>query len=159
RRWSSSTRGPTWDPIPRPALRSALRPWRSGEPGGAGRAADDMRHPGRPALLLLLGVLGLLVKWLDRSPAVLSGQVCTAAGPVEGARVRIKGRPAMTWTDGAGAFRLPGLFRQSDRVTAATAGYLIAGASASQKPLVLRLTRLPTDDWDRYQWVRPEPDP
>jgi hypothetical protein len=118
-----------------------------------------MQHLRRLPLLLLFGLVGLLLARSAPPDAGVAGTVRDAAGPVEGARVRGKGRAGFVLTDAAGRFWLPGLFRDSDRLTAAKPGHLIAGSSAARRPLSLDLSPLPAEDAEGYRWVGPEPDP
>jgi hypothetical protein len=120
------------------------------------------------ALLIVAVILGLPFWWFERetpspSPAVrdeIAGEVRDDDGPIAGAIVRIKGRAVATTSDEQGRFRLPSATaRAAGRVTAAKDGYFIAGASAQVHPLVLRLSRLPLEDCERYAWVDPTPDP
>jgi hypothetical protein len=118
-----------------------------------------MRQLRRLPLLLLLGLAGVLLAQSLPPPAELDGSVRGPDGPVAGARVRGKGRAASVVTDAAGRFRLPGLFRDADRVTATRDGYRIAGAATGHRPLVLDLLPPPAEDREDYRWVAPEPDP
>jgi hypothetical protein len=118
-----------------------------------------MQHLRRLPLLLLLVPAGLFLALPGPPPAGLAGTVRDPAGPVEGARVRGKGRSDFVLTDAAGRFRLPGAFRESDRVTAAKEGRVIAGSPAGRRPLALDLAAPPAEDCERYRWVGPEPDP
>jgi Cytochrome c554 and c-prime len=122
-----------------------------------------MRRAGGLALVLLLGLLGLLL-WraaapLPAEPEGIAGEVRDAGGPVAGARVRLKGTERTALTGADGRFHLPGPFSRSDRVTAWKDGSLIAGAPADRRPLTLTLAPLPQDDCERYGWVDPSPDP
>jgi len=89
----------------------------------------------------------------------LSGRVVDAAGPVQGARVRIKGRSASTLTDRRGQFLLPLSAEGVERVTASKTGYLIQGIAPGSDPLWIDLQRLPLDDYVGYHWVDPTPNP
>jgi hypothetical protein len=117
-----------------------------------------MSHPRWLPLLLLFALIGLALGQASRPGAVLSGEVRDSAGPVGGAHVRLKGHPASVLTDPTGRFLLSVPLDDPVRFTAAREGYLIAGAPASQRPLVLDLTRQPAADCERYSWVGPEPD-
>src|SRR5262245_25914384 len=122
-----------------------------------------MRRAGGLALVLLLGLLGLLL-WraatpLPAEPEGIAGEVRDAGGPVAGARVRLKGTERTAQTGADGRFLLPGPFSPSDRVTAWKDGFLISGAPADRRPLLLTLAPLPQDDCERYEWVDPSPDP
>jgi hypothetical protein len=118
-----------------------------------------MQHLRRLPLVLLLGFAGVFLTQSSQPPAGLAGTVRGPDGPVAGARVRGKGRPGSVLTDADGRFRLPGLFRDTERVTASAAGHIIAGAPASRRPLLLDLLPLPAEDSDTYRWVDPAPDP
>lgn len=118
-----------------------------------------MRHLRWLPLLLCLGLLGLLPGLASRPRPVVPGLVRDPDGPVEAARVRIKGRAGVAVTNATGRFLLPGPFRDTDRITAAREGYLIAGAPAGTRPLVLDLQRPPAEDSESYRWVGPGPDP
>jgi hypothetical protein len=109
-------------------------------------------------LLLLLALLGLVLGRAPRPVATLTGQVRDVAGPVAGARVRVKGQAASVLTDATGQFMLRGPFGTADRVTAAREGWVIAGAAVSRRPLVLDLAPLPRQDGESYAWVGPAPD-
>lgn len=106
-------------------------------------------------LLALLAGLALLAR-PSSSLSLLEGRVFEEAGPVAGARVRLKGTATTTRTDAAGRFHLP---RQSPRrrATAWKQGYFIGGSRTSG-PLSIRLTRLPAEDDPEYEWVDPTPD-
>jgi hypothetical protein len=122
----------------------------------------------RPAifpLFLLLAVLAVaLFRPLSPPPpfsAPVYGIVRDNDGPVAGARVRFKGAADSTLTDADGRFRLspvadapgsPGMCR----LTAWKDGYLIAGLRLTGRP-ILRLTPLPREDHDGYEWVDPAP--
>jgi Cytochrome c554 and c-prime len=86
------------------------------------------------------------------------GQVIDDAGPVGGAVVRIKGKRDFSHTDADGHFRLPRP-PTVERITAAKEGYFIAGIPSDAEPLLIRLTRLPSEDCARYAWRDPTPDP
>ena len=118
-----------------------------------------MRLSSRGGLLILLLVLAVLAGGTTASPSLLRGTVSDDTGPVAGARVRIRGRPFLTWSDGAGRFTLPGPLRPGERVTAAAEGHVIAGAPTDRQPLVLHLKPQPSEDCERYRWVASEPDP
>jgi hypothetical protein len=119
-----------------------------------------------PRFLALAAVLaaGLPLWWagrddIERPPEEeITGEVRDDDGPIPGATVRVKGRPESIVTDAEGRFRLT-VPRGARRVTASKDGYLIAGASTVDRPLVLLLQRLPATDCERYTWVDPTPDP
>jgi hypothetical protein len=104
--------------------------------------------------LILGGLLALRGKMRTSGPW---GYVIGHAGPVAGARVRLRGTASSTTTDASGRFRLPAA--PGRRVTAAADGFLIAGARGIDAPLNLRLTPLPREDNPEYEWVDPAPDP
>lgn len=115
------------------------------------------------AIAVVLAVIGLplwlIEKMRPTSPEnELIGEVHDEHGLVANASVRIKGSSVTAITDAGGRFRLPRPAGPA-RVTASKDGYFIAGVSASESPLVLRLHRLPEEDCDRYQWVDPTPNP
>jgi hypothetical protein len=116
----------------------------------------------RPSVLLLFSLLaGLAVALLRphssaRSNSVpLLGVVRDENGPVSGATVRIKASAISAVSNSRGGFRLPST--ASDRqVTAWKDGYLIAGTRSKRRP-ILRLTPLPPQDNESYEWVDPTP--
>jgi hypothetical protein len=120
-----------------------------------------------PALALLLGLLaGLAAFALGRrvvhSPvgsAEVTGQVVAEGRPLAGALVRVKGSAVTARADSAGRFRLPFPTSPSARITAWHEGHLIGGARLRPGPLTLRLSALPGDDHDAYEWVGPTPRP
>ena len=105
--------------------------------------------------------------WLDHLPgrfsklpaqqSGLSGWVVGPDGPLAGARVRLKGRSEIVFTDRRGRFRLLHQEDQDQAVTAWKEGYFIQGAAAGVDPLVLSLVPLPADDFADYKWVDPTP--
>jgi hypothetical protein len=110
-------------------------------------------------LLLLLVPGWLIFRLLTGSAAAgITGRVVDGDGPVAGALVRYQGQATATQTDGDGRFTLPLLAAPALRVTASKEGYLIAGAAADTKPLLLTLERLPASDNEDYHWVEPTPD-
>jgi hypothetical protein len=89
------------------------------------------------------------------------GIVRDESGVVSGVRIRIKGTNSSTLTDDAGRFSLSegaDVLRSQEarRVTAWKDGYLIAGSRTAGRP-ILRLTPLPREDHDGYQWIDPTP--
>jgi hypothetical protein len=106
-------------------------------------------------LLALLASLAALARPSART-ALIEGRVVDEAGPIAGARVRLKGTATTTRTDGGGRFHLP---QASDdrRVTAWKPGYFIGGSRLGG-PLSIRLTRLPAEDDADYEWIDPAPD-
>jgi hypothetical protein len=117
--------------------------------------------PARGAILLLLAALVLAASVFSCHNLVppLSGEVRGPAGPLAGARVRVKGATGEpVRTDYLGHFRLAGPIGQTARVTAGSEGYVIAGLPANQTPLLLSLHPLPAEDCERYSWVGSEPD-
>lgn len=118
------------------------------------------------ALAVLLALLGLLALTLSRKvavsepqPSIVHGRVTDADGPVAEARVRFKGHAESILTDAAGQFVLPHPQGFSGHVTAAKAGYVIAGVQADSARLSLKLQRWPAADSEDYAWVAPGPDP
>jgi len=105
----------------------------------------------RLSLLLLLAPALAVALW-PHAPR-LEGVVTSDAGPVCGARMRIKGKATHSLTGTGGAFSLP----WGARVTASAPGFLIAGAPA-RLGMRLRLTALPAEDDEDYAWVDPTPD-
>src|SRR5262249_20155415 len=91
-------------------------------------------------------------------PSDIVGEVRGDDGPVAGATVRFKGTAAAAISDESGRFRLPHPKFRTMRLTAAKEGYFIAGTSASDRPLVLRLAKLTSKDCGGYAWVDPVPD-
>jgi hypothetical protein len=114
------------------------------------------------SLTLLLGVIVVPAFYRppphSAAPSALIGTVTGPTGPVAGAVVRFQATGTCTRTDAAGRFRLP-LSRPARRVTASRDGFFIAGAPFRGSPLDLRLTPLPTDDNERYDWAEPLTDP
>jgi Cytochrome c554 and c-prime len=107
--------------------------------------------------LLLAGGLALL--WRPHrvppvQPREITGLVRGAAGPVGGARVRVKGTAEFVLTEADGHFRFPALADRA-RLTASKEGHLIAGQTADSRPLVLDLQPLPGADSEAYAWVDP----
>src|SRR5262249_18492594 len=131
-----------------------------------GKTGPLIMPPRRGALCLLF--LALLLVWLAlgrrtaevplREPALITGEVTSADGPLAGVRVRFKADALLATTDPAGRFRLPPGDRSPQRITAAREGYLIAGLPAAAR-LSFRLHPLPGDDFEGYAWVDPRPDP
>jgi hypothetical protein len=112
-------------------------------------------------LALLAGLLALSAlrpgPTAPTPPPPIRGRVTDAHGPLAEVRVRWKATALATQTDAAGRFRLPA--RPGGRVTAWKDGFLIAGARPGGSPLDLRLTPLPAEDNETYEWVDPAPDP
>ncbi len=79
------------------------------------------------SLLVFLGFsLGSLVKWPVPMPTTISGTILTAAGPVAGALVQIKGTDNKTTAAQDGSFQLSGVGKVTPvMVTAWTPGYYI----------------------------------
>jgi nitrate/TMAO reductase-like tetraheme cytochrome c subunit len=109
--------------------------------------------------LLLLAAVGVVesdgLPSAGEAPAVVSGRVCDAQGPVSGARVRFQGECPVVQTDAAGRFQLPA--GKSRRVTAWKEGYAIAAAESHRQPLELHLLPLPQKDCEDYVWLDPRP--
>ncbi|MBI1831467.1 MAG: hypothetical protein HYR84_08460 [Planctomycetes bacterium] len=87
-----------------------------------------------------------------------AGIVVDAKGPVAGARVGWQGQSERVLTDEQGRFSLRDS-TTTKRLIAAKPGYRIASAIAGDKPLTLRLERLPKDDNADYEWIDPHADP
>jgi Cytochrome c554 and c-prime len=81
----------------------------------------------------------------------VTGTVVDDGGPVAGTLVRWQTLDVFTHTDREGRFHLP-LDPGEHRVTAWKDGYLI---SSSRNPLEIRLSRLPKQDNEHYQWGYP----
>jgi hypothetical protein len=94
---------------------------------------------------------------LPRSIALteLQGTVLDDTGPIAAALVRVQTTDRHTLTDADGGFRLPA--NSSQRLTAWKSGYFIVGTDLDTHPLALRLTRLPTEDHEAYEWIDPAP--
>src|SRR5579871_5649895 len=108
--------------------------------------------------LLLVLLLGFLLLALPSTPSSgIVGRVFDADGPIEGARVRIKGTSLSTRTDEQGRFHLASL-SPAQRVTAWKEGYLIGGSLLQRSPAI-KLSRMPEEDNVAYEWVDPAPHP
>ncbi len=112
-----------------------------------------MRWVGLIALGMLLILLGFFV---PLRPGVIRGQVESGVKRVSGAQLRLKGGDLLGTSDAAGAFALPRA-AHGKRLTAWKDGFLIAGADVTRPLTRLRLTPLPTEDHDGYEWVDPNP--
>jgi hypothetical protein len=110
--------------------------------------------PIRPLLLCLVPLALISVMAHAADAPTIRGQVRDEAGPVAGARVRIKGTKCLAQTDTDGRFELTGA---GERITAWKAGYFIAGVPTGRGPLELRLRPLPKEDNPDYAWVDPHP--
>jgi hypothetical protein len=96
-------------------------------------------------------------KRLSEGPeAAVRGVVTDADGPLAGVRVRWKGTSVAAVTDRNGVYRLP---LGHGHVTAWKNGYYITGQTAANGRLDLRLTPLPSEDHEDYEWVDPAPKP
>lgn len=123
----------------------------------------------RACLVVGLAVLACIGWWHGQStdgkrdnasPAIsppLRGRVMAGEQPVAGARVRLKGDCQSVLTDDFGRFQLEARPREGQTITAAKAGYLIAGLPSAAEPLEIRLTPLPTADHRQYRWIDPAP--
>lgn len=89
-------------------------------------------------------------------PALVSGIVADAEGPVRGASVGRQGQSKRVITDSRGRFCLA-TSERSGRLIATKPGYRIA--SGRIDTLDLRLQRLPAEDNEDYQWIGPDVDP
>jgi hypothetical protein len=119
-----------------------------------------MPRAARLSLFTLLAVLALISManvGLFSLPAYLQGEVRDASGPVAGARVRFKGLADWVLSDSQGHFHLPVRPNEARRITAWKDGYLIAGARADRRPLLLELAPLLEEDCESYSWVDPSP--
>jgi hypothetical protein len=108
-------------------------------------------------ILLLAGLASLFGDAQSLSSGPVSGVVRDEHEPLAGARVRFQGEAFSTLSDEGGRFRLPAS-PGARRVTAWKEGYFIAGVRVSHQP-ILRLTPLPREDHDGYEWVDPRPLP
>jgi hypothetical protein len=113
-------------------------------------------------LVLPLAVGGMLAPFPARGglehepPYLLSGQVSTDRGPVDGARVRVPTRPRAHTTDRDGRFQL--FADRADALLAAwKPGYFIGAARPVDGVVALRLEPLPDRDNPDYRWVDPDP--
>jgi hypothetical protein len=127
-----------------------------------------MPQRARLALIWLFGPVALFAFWslairTGNFPATDSihfeGEVRDAEGPIAGARVHVKGRAPTTCTDSDGRFHLTAGLRSQARITAWKPGYFINGTQAKHRPLQIALTPLPREDFGKYAWVNPSPDP
>src|SRR5262245_16217215 len=109
------------------------------------------------ALTILLAAACLPLLVFRLAAPSLVGRVEEDSGPAAGARVRVKGTALVASSDATGRFRLP--CRPPARITAWKEGYLIAGVDAGRTPAILRLQRLPAEDFEDYAWVEPGPKP
>jgi hypothetical protein len=105
-------------------------------------------------LMLLLAGLVLLAPSGART-ARIEGQIFGEDGPLAGAQVRFKGTAIHTQTDDRGRFYLPRR-PSAQRLTVWKEGYFIGSTQQSLSP-VLRLTRVPAEDNEDYEWVDPAP--
>jgi hypothetical protein len=110
----------------------------------------------RIIIIVLLGST-LSVWYCDAQPEKL-GIVNDDKGPVAKVTIGWQGQTERVLTDKLGHFRLSPS-PQSKRIIASKAGYSIASAVVSDKPITLRLERLPTKDNPDYQWINPHADP
>jgi hypothetical protein len=117
-----------------------------------------MRRSSGLALLLLLVLIALAIRFDSQPTPATSGEIYNSNGPVENALVRFKGRAENTLSDGQGRFRLPP-DPHARRVTAWKPGFLIAGAPLTPEPLRLLLHPLPNADNPDYDWISPDADP
>jgi hypothetical protein len=116
----------------------------------------------RAALLCLVLVFGSLLLGIagsGRPSTFIGGEVRDAQGPVVGARVRFQGQPNSVITDLYGRFQLPGRPDEPKWITASKEGHYIGGMRAGRRTLLFNISALPTEDFDKYSWVDPHPDP
>jgi hypothetical protein len=122
-------------------------------------------------LLVLIGTTAGLTVWLRvaaagptainprAAPAAfVEGMVTGSAGPLSGARVRIRATDNLTFTNPLGQFTLTGLTPgQRVQVTAWYTGYYIAGAyvTPTVSGLTLTLRPLHGEDDPEYAWTSP----
>jgi hypothetical protein len=122
--------------------------------------ASDIR-PGRLALIAFASLLAVLGFLRLQSPTpergFIYGEVRDENGPVEGARVRIKGQASAVQTDVQGRFGIVRRGADEEAVTAWKEGYFIGGAVAKRERVPIKLHRLPIDDNDDYSWIDPTP--
>ena len=114
------------------------------------------------SLLVFLGFsLGSLVKWPVPMPATISGTILTAAGPVAGALVQIKGTDNKTIAAQDGTFQLSGVGKVTPvMVTAWTPGYFIGWVELNPKAqdwqggkgIQITLKPLYENDNAKYPW-------
>lgn len=113
------------------------------------------------ALVLLLVVVFAAFRTVQshRAAPAIEGSVADSAGPVNNAVVRFKGTSTSTRSDEAGRFRLRRPAGPLPDITAWKHGYLIAGTPANRPQPLLKLQRLPAEDFEDYAWVEPGPEP
>ena len=114
------------------------------------------------SLLVFLGFsLGSLVKWPVPMPTTISGTILTAAGPVAGALVQIKGTDNKTTAAQDGTFQLSGVGKVTPvMVTAWTPGYFIGWVELNPqaqdwqdgKGIQITLKPLYENDNAKYPW-------
>src|SRR5438552_7809088 len=110
------------------------------------------------AAFLIFVVLFTLLVPHARPTRKLHGCVLSENKPVAGARVRFQGHFLDVLSKSDGTFELPTLSDRSRRITAWKEGFFIGSSSADADPLIVKLTRLPTQDCENYSWVEPSPD-
>ncbi|MSQ97228.1 MAG: hypothetical protein EXR98_22115 [Gemmataceae bacterium] len=86
------------------------------------------------------------------------GVVVDEKGPVAKASVGWQGQSERVTTDAQGSFRIAASAK-SKRIVASKSGYRIASAVGLDRPLTLRLERLPKADNSDYEWIDPHADP
>ncbi len=111
------------------------------------------------AVLVALCGLGVLLAAASAQPAgMVSGRVGSPAGPVAGARVRVRATENLTFTTANGSFTLIGLQEgEPIEVAAWAAGYYIASTSVTPTISGITLTLRPyhTTDHPDYTWASP----
>lgn len=85
------------------------------------------------------------------------GTVVGDKGVLVHANVGWQGEKVRVITDAQGRFHLPPSAK-SKRIIASKTGYRIASVPADDKPITLRLEKLPKDDNPDYEWIDPHAD-
>jgi hypothetical protein len=106
----------------------------------------------------LVTTVFLMASLSAQGPGTITGVVVDAAGPVVGARVRVRATENLTSTGSGGAFTLAGLTEdQPVEVTAWEDGYYIASAHVTPtvSGVTLTLRRYHSVDHPDYRWAAP----